>query len=184
MNFFITGLPRSRTAWFANLFTTGSVFCWHDALKEGPLDITLSKARVLMPSVLYFGNSDSAVPLAAREIYKAFPEAKWVFVRRDFDDAYDSFCKEFADLLPGHEIKKNFSKIMEGLQIARLTIPEENQICIDYDALDNEKIIREVWEFCLPSVRFSTERWKLLDTFRVNVIAKKAYSERLLKGNR
>ena len=28
--FFITGYPRSRTAWFAGFFTTGPVFCHHE----------------------------------------------------------------------------------------------------------------------------------------------------------
>lgn len=32
MNFFITGLPRSRTSWFASFMTSGDVFCYHEAL--------------------------------------------------------------------------------------------------------------------------------------------------------
>lgn len=32
MNFFITGLPRSRTSWFASFMTSGDIFCHHEAL--------------------------------------------------------------------------------------------------------------------------------------------------------
>ena len=32
MNFFITGLPRSRTSWFASFMSSGDVFCHHEAL--------------------------------------------------------------------------------------------------------------------------------------------------------
>ena len=32
--FFITGLPRSRTAWLANWFTYGHTFCFHEACRK------------------------------------------------------------------------------------------------------------------------------------------------------
>lgn len=34
MNFFITGLPRSRTSWFASFMSSGDVFCHHEALNR------------------------------------------------------------------------------------------------------------------------------------------------------
>ena len=57
MNFFITGLPRSRTAWLANYFSTGDVFCWHEAMAG----ITCKQdywARLATTHYKHVGNSD------------------------------------------------------------------------------------------------------------------------------
>ena len=32
-NFFITGLPRSRTAWFSTFFTGNNSFCYHEIIR-------------------------------------------------------------------------------------------------------------------------------------------------------
>lgn len=34
MNFFITGLPRSRTSWFASFMSSGDIFCHHEAMNR------------------------------------------------------------------------------------------------------------------------------------------------------
>ncbi len=41
-HFFITGLPRSRTAWLSNLMTTGSIICLHEATLNEFVDVVAS----------------------------------------------------------------------------------------------------------------------------------------------
>jgi hypothetical protein len=54
--FFITGLPRSRTAWLANFFTTDHSFCYHDISRVGSVWAILEST-----SSDFVGDSDSGL---------------------------------------------------------------------------------------------------------------------------
>lgn len=95
--FFITGLPRSRTAWFANLFTWGDSICYHDGLcPEDGLCLVSSFDHLLKR--LKEGNGPRGHSCASnilvwRKLHKEFPDAKWVFVSRDGGAIIDSVSK-------------------------------------------------------------------------------------------
>jgi hypothetical protein len=42
---------------------------------------------------------------------------------------------------------------------------------IGFEELASEGIVRQLWSHCLPQVPFDLERWKMLDGFKVEVIA-------------
>ncbi len=84
--FWITGLPRCRSAWFANLLTYGDSFCYHDAFlgldKLEDIREKLSKSR---PWATNIGISDPALVLFWERMVEWYPDAKWIVVWRDVD---------------------------------------------------------------------------------------------------
>jgi len=84
--FFITGLPRSRTAWMAAFLTGGDVLCHHELMKFCPTRECFYQA-FRHPKVR-IGNSDSGLPLT--EFQRVFPDAPTVIIERDIEDVYRS----------------------------------------------------------------------------------------------
>lgn len=102
--FFITGLPRTRTCWLANLFTTERQFCHHDLL--GCVDDIpgLLREMTAHPGKAV-GDSDSGLWLVRAWFKARWPAAPWVFVRRDFNSAWESLVRfvtgrPWADRIP------------------------------------------------------------------------------------
>ena len=88
MNFFITGLARSRTAWFANYFSTGEVFCYHEAMNN----VTCKDDywdRMNCPEPLHVGNSDSGLCMGGY-----IEGCPLVIIERDLDEVEDSLVKK------------------------------------------------------------------------------------------
>lgn len=81
--FMITGLPRSRSAWFANFLTYGDSMCFHDGFHG--LDSIDEFPRVL-EGFSVAGNSDPANLLFWPKIREWFPDAPWVVIRRPFEE--------------------------------------------------------------------------------------------------
>lgn len=93
--FFITGLPRSRTAWFANYLTYGDTMCFHDGyLGCKSIDAFVAKLRAWPGSCV--GSSDPMNAWFQDRLSKEFPDAKWVVISRNQDDVIAStqvaFC--------------------------------------------------------------------------------------------
>jgi hypothetical protein len=100
-NFFITGLPRSRTAWLAAFLSAHhDVWCWHEGLKG-----CHSKAQFVekmrpswagMPAESTIGNADSVLPLT--NFQRLFPGAATVIIHRSLGDVYASTKRLFGPL--------------------------------------------------------------------------------------
>jgi hypothetical protein len=83
--FFITGLPRSKSAWLANYLTWGDSFCYHDQLQHFT---HLHDFRTMLTDTpaAVVGHSDPANVLVWRDLAAMFPDATWIVVRRNFGD--------------------------------------------------------------------------------------------------
>ncbi len=93
-NFFIAGLPRSRTAWFAAYFSAHpDVWCWHEGLK-GCADPAEFNHKMHQPGHTIVGNSDSGLPLC--NIHLMFPDAPVVIIHRDYKDVMQSLGLEIG----------------------------------------------------------------------------------------
>jgi hypothetical protein len=86
---FITGLPRSRTAWLANYLTWGESFCYHDALHHFGYIENFYEMLETTPATVV-GHADPANILAWRELHSRFPDATWIVVRRSFEACYQA----------------------------------------------------------------------------------------------
>jgi hypothetical protein len=191
-NYFVTGYPRSRTAWLANLLTCGPSFCCHDATKggEGVESVVDEFERIAATEhAEYIGDSDSGLLLYVEEMENRFPCSPWVLVSRDAKEAIASYRRHFAEHpYPGTE-SMTAGQLMDAfaaMQYARRNvarfIPSKRLLVVGFDDLHKEETIRAIWEHCLPDVPFNYERWKMLDSFRVNIIPSKVQvGERFLQ---
>lgn len=86
MNFFVIGLPRSRTAWLANFLTYDNNFCYHEGI-EGCQSIEEYKKKL--------GNNkgDSCTALMLLDMNKEFPDAPKVIIESDVERSIE-FAKE------------------------------------------------------------------------------------------
>lgn len=179
---FITCLPRSRSAWLANLFTFGSSFCLHDATKEtmsakGVVD-SIARIETDIPGLDFILDSDSGLPFCAFDVVDAFPQAKWVFIVRDRVEAEKSCVKflqgseRYSDCDP--TVIHN-SLVAAEVNISGLKdfIPPYQWMEVRFEDLDDLLVLKQIWEFLTPSNPWCAERVKMLDTFQVNVMPDK-----------
>lgn len=87
-NYFITGLPRSRTAWLANFMCSGDSFCFHEGLRgcKTPEDFEAK----LNTGHCFTGNSDSG-QMFMRTLMSR-PDAPVLIVERDIHEVIDSLA--------------------------------------------------------------------------------------------
>ncbi len=177
--FFVVGLPRSRTAWLANLFTYGPAFCFHDEI-VGIEDMAHLARHVHEEGYEHVGFSDSGNALRAAQLMEAFPHARWIVVSRPRGEALDSFVRYFtANRYPGMpapgigESAEVFRRLDRALRDIARSLPRHQFRSVDFGALEWEEPARGLWEFIAPGAAWSSRRWQLLHGLRINTAAEK-----------
>ena len=161
-NFFITGLPRSRTAWLANFLTYRESFCYHEAIRDvNSLDDL--KKLLSNPKYKYMGSSDSSLPLFAEKVMNMFPDSKLVVVERDIVKVKKSLNKLFSEHDEIHNMLKMNMNALGKLK------SKYSHLLIQYESLDDVNVCKELWEYCLPDIEFNYERWRMLDLFKIDM---------------
>lgn len=94
--FFITGLPRSRTAWMAAFLSDGDVFCHHDLLNYCLTREAFYDGMRRGPHRT--GNSDGG--LVITDFQSKFPASRTVVIQRDRDESFASLVELFPPDLP------------------------------------------------------------------------------------
>lgn len=174
--FFITGLPRNRTAWLATLLSHGErTFCYHDGLQYFPNPKSVVHA-MRESNYDIVGDSDSALLLHVAEIIRLVPDAKWVLLYRDPGDSLESYWKHFGNRYPGSP--KTYEGVVESFKLAdklfrRAEAMLPKALKVNFEDLDDVNVVQKIWAHCLPGVEFSMDRWRTLDGLRVNVIPEK-----------
>ena len=131
--FFITGLPRSRTAWMAAFLTDGHVFCHHELLKD-----CISKQQfydeMSKPSV---GNSDSG--LVFTDFQERFPESKTVIIERNRKDVFDSLSDIYdIDVNAFNDLAERIDQI-QGLRVPFELLDQEMETVCEYIGIPYNK---------------------------------------------
>jgi hypothetical protein len=157
--FFIVGLPRSRTAWLSNLFTTGRVFCFHDAsrmVKNLPdLHSIVHESRV---EADYIGTSDNGLPLmpAALGWYKKQdPEVPVVIVRRPVDEVRRSLHQLHGGQVPQSVLDSMLERSIGGLDLIE---GGSNSITVRFSDLDSMATLEAMWDHLIPTIPFDMQR--------------------------
>lgn len=180
--FFITGFPRSRTAWLANLMTYGESFCWHDVLQhcgDDPVELSEYLSHFPDDRITHVGCSDSGIVRHHEAISHLLPNAPWVFIRRPLGDALQSFLSFFREhpyqgFPPMNELQAVglFEQLDAALTRAIDLTPNNLRLVVDYEDLDKLSVCRAIWDHCATG-EFSVARWHLLDQMRINIIPEK-----------
>lgn len=146
VNFFVLGLPRSRTAWLANFLTYGDKFCFHEGI-NGCRSIDEFKSK-LGP------NGDSGTSMMLFDMNALFPDAPIVIIERDPIHVIE-YVKETFDLCESevlYRAKEKLDKI-DGLRI-------------QYEDINNK--LPEIWEHLIGE-GFNKKRADMLIKLNIQV---------------
>lgn len=157
--FFITGLPRSRTAWLANLFCTDSTVCFHDP-REG-LNTLLERypgQRV--------GVADSTLPLKYGALREAFPEAPWLYVERDPSECMRSFVRFTRDYVK--LLQRDLMRFWAMHHVASAAMRKDAGVLfIPFGELHEAAAIGRAWAHLVPEVPLNMARVEVLQNLKV-----------------
>jgi hypothetical protein len=170
--FFITGLPRSRTAWLANWLTTGETFCYHDGL-SGCASLDAFDRKLAAHPIC--GDSDSGLAFFWEPLRKAYPDAQWAIVRRDPLFVAASLVRMTpyegtANLTPtaAEEFVAEASARLDKLAA------EPGVFSISVEQLATREGARALWWHCLRDRSpWNAPRWELLRDLRVTVASER-----------
>lgn len=169
-DFFIFGLPRSRTAWLANLFFTDRVFCFHELLQiYTPEDLkTLFSGMRDGFGAEYVGVAEPA-PMKSLGLRQIFPECPIVLIERDKKDVLKSLVLAFPKLnMPGTvDGYKRYIDI--NIEAADRLKKMNNVKVVKYDDLAEDAVVRDIWSHCCPGVPYNVVRGSMLQGFNVTV---------------
>lgn len=144
--FFITGLPRSRTAWLSVVATDNHGECWHE-----PASLFSSYVEMLnwwyAGKYRFRGVADSGLGMAIGQILGS--RIPTVIIERDFADAVDSAHAYF-----GHEMSDAIVQRLARLQ-AELTKHRDHPLVkvVPYEALDDLTYVCCLLDWVKPDVQ-------------------------------
>lgn len=168
--FFITGLPRSGTAWLANLFTTSKSICYHEPLKPVEMLVARNPGRRV-------GVSDSTLLRRFRETAEAWPDARWLLVVRRPDEVVNSLMV-FTGAVIGEQTERIRKEVDADLKRLLLIGHDSMTATIRFDQMTNIEVARQAWHWLLPEVKFDEERFSILEDLNVQQIFGKAAARR------
>lgn len=136
--FFITGYPRSMTAWLSV-----ALDCAHE--RDGK---SMNDFMRELESKKQIGDSNSAASMFYDDIKKKYPDSKWVVIDRCKDECLDSFCR--VSRLPLKECGVFFDYLEQC--ISRI------YPCLRVKFSDISLRIQDIWEWCRPEMEFPREK--------------------------
>lgn len=161
-HFLITGLPRSRTAWLANLFSTGPVMCLHEPVvyAQGGVDGVKPLLDSLVADVV--GMSDSTIPLFW-DVYAAqFLPCPIVVIDRPLEVCVASLSEHTG--FPVDRLFPVVRAVQQELAVLQQAAPT---LTVPFDELNSLDTLQNIWTYCVPSVEFNVERAAFLQTLNV-----------------
>lgn len=165
--FFITGLPRSRTAWLANLFTYKNSYCFHELSRIGadPFQM-LQKLRSRTEA--HVGTSDQLAPYYIDFMAERLDDFRIVVIKRPKIE-----CKISIANWLGHadyEVEHKIDELEKKIEVMQSTYETKE---ILYNDLNHPNVIKELWYHCVPSITFDEDRFDMLNEFNVQLIKEK-----------
>lgn len=141
-HFIILGLPRSMTAWVSCFLTCGEVFCQHELSGHYPVEELPDRIRQHFPVC---GVCDSALSFHWRDIWYAFPKARFALIERDADDCLNSLQKSVGLSVEASEkiVDQLTNDITDMVAVLR---PKR----FAFDELQTEDGARRLWNYCAP----------------------------------
>ena len=158
-NFFVVGLPRSRTAWLANFLTYDNRFCYHEGI-DGCSTIEEYKKK------LGTNKGDSCTGLMLLELNKEFPNAPVVIIENNITKAV-----KFSRQTYGIETTKEMQILKEKMSFIRgLRIKLENI----------NEALEDIWVH-LIGTPYNEERGNLLKNMNIQTNNYFNYDEKAAK---
>lgn len=156
INFFITGYPRSRTCWLANMFTYGTSYCFHELSKYGKTVDEL-KYQLNSRDETHVGTADCLAPYYLGDLSKNLENIVTIFIERDLDDVKADLENWLGALPP--EIEKQFPEYTEKLEAFK---EKYNPMIVKFKDLDKVHVLRKMWAHVGLSY-FDEQRYHMLN---------------------
>lgn len=142
---FMMCLPRSRSAWLAE-FLAYAAYTLHDPLAEcesiEDLGRKIDHAMTISPDLPVFVADTSAVYFA-REIHERFPNARYLFVYREYEAVYRSLQKAGLTGLT----KRRLAEMLERWSFAFRALDSEDEFCYKTSFVNLNNELRNIWRF-------------------------------------
>ena len=151
MNFYITGLPRSRTAWMSNFFTTDRTFCYHEGV-NGCDSIKSYKDRLNMFQYSHVGDSNTYYPYI-----NLGQNAPIIVILRDIKEVQRSLEVLFG--------KMDYTPILEETRSKLLKL---DALFVQFNDVNNR--LEEIWNHCIKDIKFDHKRANELSKMKVETI--------------
>ena len=164
-HFFILGPARCRTAWLAAFLTCGTVHCHHEASRLAK-DGSDFNNLMSIDSCTVTGNSDSAVCLDVSWFLEHYPDARFLLVDRRFSHVIKSFTQHFGVKFHNDVWKKIFDLYCSA---RKQLIDHPNARRVLFDDLHDEKVIRDVWDYCTYDAPWQPDRYTLFKDLVIQV---------------
>lgn len=171
--FFITGLPRSRTAWMSVMLTNKDSICIHEPKKYYFFNYDINSEEKYLNFIKniidnYFNSGYKYVGISCTDIVvsnkfyrKYFPNSKIIFIDRNINDVIHSTFK-FTNI-------KNTKKIIK--KIYNYNKNNKYDYIIKFKDLNNSKKFKKLWNFIYNNeVIFDKYKYKELCNFTIKLI--------------
>jgi hypothetical protein len=149
--FFITGYPRSRTAWLSVALTNGRTTCLHDVAME--MEVVVRRLAHNNDPKSQLGISDPSLLVYFGALSSAFPQAPWVLVNRIPAICMMSLCKVMS-----WDYRDMPLDFVNGFERVRA---HPQTLTVNFSAIDNR--IQDIAIHCGVRLRHDIEALKRLN---------------------
>jgi hypothetical protein len=162
--FFVTGPPRSGSAFLANFLSYGNdSFCFHECERDIYLSDVETQKNVVFDRLQnfphwYTGNSSSGM-LAWGQIHHPL-----VIVHRDWDDAEESLAKVLELWGQSHR-DIDYQKIKDAHEWMCAVNP--HALHVEFEQMFQEKALSKIWQHCMPCMLPAKDRMRELLRMKV-----------------
>lgn len=148
--FFVTGYPRSRTAWLSVALSGPDSVCLHDQFRF--VD-TIEKLEWLFNNqkAPIVGLADPVLLLCWENLVEQWPHAHWLVVVRDIVEVRQAHLDAFPVMLP-ERLEERYSTGIAALK-------EQGALVVGFDGIDNAGL--SIWKHCIGTL-FDSGRWHRL----------------------
>jgi hypothetical protein len=158
--FYITGLPRSRTAWLSVVLSDYQrVSCLHEPLaRTDPTNVEFLLTAQRTP---FAGISDPGLSVVAPDLPELLP-GPIVIVWRDPGEVIESIINQLGGSAEVHE--GGIAALHFSLIKFANTHPHMD---INFDDLPSMDVVRSIWSYLLPELPFQRRRIEQLQRLKI-----------------
>lgn len=154
--FFITGLPRSRTAWLSVLMTTDDTICFHEPSRDIANLDDLGK-KFESEQHRYVGVSDSGLGFLASDILERF-KPRTLIVERPIQEVEASLdAMGFPASNYCEALKAELDLVKDGPLVMR----------VPFQLLGDKRVAMRIFWHLMPGIPFDEERFEALSWMNI-----------------
>lgn len=162
--FFVVCLPRSRSAWLANLLSHESVMCLHEPLMTCR-SMADFEAKLATTGTPIAGASDTGAMFWVERLIEDYPDARFVVLARDPRGYVEQAQRMGATANEAMAVMDQFSGAIDALQrLGQRTLTVASNQLDDYATCDR------VWRHIGMPIPLNRVRFDMLKDLRVEVM--------------